>query len=297
MSKDKVKHSGFVGIIGQPNVGKSTLLNQLVGEKLAGVSARPQTTREIIRGILSEPEGQAVFLDTPGLHKPTDAIGSWMVNEVEKTLTDVDLLYFMVRPKPAQPFERKIVEMIKESGVPCFLLVNQVDRFKKQDILPVLDEYQNLHNFAEFIPISALTGLQVNIVVEKTFEYLPECPPLFPEDQISDQNERFIAAELIREKLYHFTHEEVPYSTLVFIDRFEERNEKLIDIEATIIVERDSQKAIVIGKKGQNLKDIGQAAREDLEKFLGRKVFLQLWAKTMPDWKSDKRKLKKFGFR
>ena len=289
--------SGFVAIIGRPNVGKSTLLNHLVGQKLAGVSPKPQTTREVIRGIVTRPEGQILFLDTPGLHDPRDLLGNWMVNEAEKSLEEADLVYWLVLPEEPHPYELRILEIVKKLKMPVFLLVNQIDRFPKDQMLPVLAYYQEAFNFKELIPISAKTGEQVDILIKATFENLPEGPMLFPEDQISDQNERFLAAEIIREKLYHYTAEEIPYATTVFIDEFKDRNERLADIQATIIVERESQKPIVIGKNGQMIKEIGQAARLDIEKLIGKKVFLQLWVKTLPHWKSDRNSLRNLGFK
>lgn len=290
------KHSGFVGIVGEPNVGKSTLLNALIGEKLAGVSPKPQTTREIVRGILSDKRGQAVYLDMPGLHQPKDKIGGWMMREVEKNLPEVDLIYYMARPRLPGATERRILDMLEQTKLPVILLVNQIDCFKKSEVLPILDEYQNLFPFKEFIPISAKEGLQLDIVVEKTFEHLPEGDPLFPEDQISDQNERFLVCELIREKLYIHTKKEVPYSTFIQIDKFSQRNDKLIDIEATVVVERESQKAIVVGAKGQTMKLIGSEARKDIENLLGCKVFLKLWAKAEQNWKDNRHMLRKFGY-
>lgn len=290
------RHSGFVVIVGRPNVGKSTLLNTLVGEKIAGVSPKPQTTRHAIRGFVSMPEGQILYLDTPGLHDPRDAMGTWMVKEAHKSLEDADLIYMMVLPGEIQPYDEKILGILKKVSCPVFLVVNQVDRFPKPHILPVLEHYSQAFPFKEMIPISAKKGDQVEELVMKTFEYLPEGEPMYPEDLLSDQNERFIVSELIREKIFRFTTEEVPYATAVEIDIFKDRSEQLTDIEATVIVERDSQKAILIGKKGSMMKDIGQTAREDIERFLGRKVFLKLWVKTQEDWKQSAASLRRMGF-
>ncbi len=290
------KHSGFVAIIGRPNVGKSTLLNYMVGEKLAGVSNKPQTTRNPVRGILTRPQGQIVFVDTPGLHDPRDPLGSWMVKEVDKALDGVDLVYWMVLPVPPHPYEEKILEKVKSFKIPVFLLINQVDRYPKPDILPVLEYYDQAHKFTELIPISAKLGDQVGLLEQKTFDNLPEQDPFFPEDQISDQNERFIVTEIIREKLFRFTEQEVPYSTAVTVDAFKEKSERLLHIQATIVVEKDSQKAIVIGKRGDMLKRIGTAAREDLEQTLGRKIFLEIWVKVINDWKKNRGSLKDLGY-
>lgn len=288
--------SGYVAIIGRPNVGKSTLLNYLIGEKIAGVSAKPQTTRGTIHGILTRDAGQIMFLDTPGFHKPQDRLGDWMVHEVENALEHADLVLWLVLPGEVKAIEEKILNLVKARKTPVILVVNQVDRFPKEQILPLLDYYQKAHAFAEMIPISAKTGIQVDILLEKTFEHLPEGEKLFPEDQLSDQTERFLAAELIREKLYHLTHEEIPYGTAVVIEEFQERENGLIEIHAAFVVEKDSQKAIVIGKQGQMIKEIGSAARVDLENFLGRKVFLKLWVKTLNHWKRDAKSLRQLGF-
>ncbi|MBI3307723.1 MAG: GTPase Era [Candidatus Omnitrophica bacterium] len=288
--------SGFVAIIGRPNVGKSTLLNHLVGEKLSAVSPKPQTTRHPIRGILTKPQGQIIFLDMPGLHRPVDLLGNWMAQEVEKALPEADLVVWMVIPKMPAGEDERILDSLRGLGKPIILAVNQIDRYSKPQILPVLDQYQKLFSFTELIPISAATGLQTDILVEKIFEHLPEGPLLFPEDQISDQNERFIVREMISEKLFHFTSEEIPYSTTVVIEDFKERKENLVDIQATIIVEKDSQKAIIIGEGGKKIKQLGQAARLDIERFLGKKVFLQLRVKTMLHWKRDQASLKRLGY-
>lgn len=294
--KKSTKRSGFVAIIGRPNVGKSTLLNYLIGEKLAGVSNKPQTTRNPVRGILSKPAGQIVFVDTPGLHKPQDKLGSWMMKEADKALEGVDLLYWMVLPQPPHPYEDQIMELVRKLKIPTFLLVNQVDRYSKTAILPVLEHYSQLHPFAELIPISAKTGEQMDLLLEKTFAALPLAEPYFPEDQISDQDERFIVTEIVREKLFHFTEQEVPYSTAIVIDEFKDRNDRLTDIQLTIIVEKDSQKAIIIGKQGEMLRQIGQAARYDIEMLIRKKVFLQIWVKTVPFWKTSPRALKDLGY-
>ncbi len=290
------KKCGYVSIVGRPNVGKSTLLNQLIGAKIAGVSPKPQTTRGAVQGILTRPEGQIIFLDTPGLHKPKDKLGHWMIKEVEKALEGADLVYWMVLPGEIDTGDLAILETLKKKDIPILLLINQVDRYPKPEVLPVLDFYHKQHAFADMIPISAKSGVQLDVLLKKTFEILPEGPLVFPEDQISDRTERFIVAELIREKMYHFTAEEIPYGTTVVIDKFEERPDGIIEIHASFIVERESQKGIVIGKQGQMMKQIGQAAREDVEEFLGKKVFMKLWVQVVPDWKSDSGALRKLGY-
>ncbi len=290
------KHCGFVAILGRPNVGKSTLLNRLVGEKLAGVSAKPQTTRGVVRGILTRPDGQIVYLDTPGFHDPHDPLGRWMLKEVEASIENADLLYLMVMPGGSHPLDRKIFEKIKASGKPAILVVSQVDRFPKPAILPVLDQFHKAHEFRELIPVSAVTGDQIELLVKKTLEHLPEGHPYFPEDQVSDQQERYFVQEAIREKIFRQTGAEIPYATSVVIDTFQDREDGLAHIEATIYVERDSQKKILIGSGGEKMKQIGSAARMDLEKFLGRKVFLKLWVKTLANWKTDEQALRRLGY-
>lgn len=288
--------SGYVTIIGRPNVGKSTLLNLLIGEKLAGVSDKPQTTRGVMRGILTREEGQIVFVDTPGIHDPRDPLGKWMAAEVQKAMDGIDLVYWMVLPGRPDPDDEKILGQLRSLSVPVFLVVNQVDRFPKPAILPVLDHYQKLFAFTELIPISAKTGDQVDVLVRETFRHLPEQPHLFPDDQISDQNERFIVSEMIREKVFRYTGEEIPYAATVVLDNFKEESGERVHIDATIVVERDTQKAIVIGKGGQKIKQIGQAARGDIEQFLGRRVYLELWVKVVPHWRRDPESLKRLGF-
>lgn len=291
-----LKKCGYVSIVGRPNVGKSTLLNQLIGTKIAGVSPKPQTTRGAVQGILTRPEGQVIFLDTPGLHKPKDKLGHWMLKEVEKAMEGADLIYWLILPGAVDTGDLAILETLKKKELPIILLVNQVDRFPKPEILPVLDFYHKEFAFADLIPISAKNGIQMDVLLQKTFELLPEGELVFPEDQISDQTERSIVSELIREKIYHFTVEEIPYGTTVTVDKFEERADGIVEIHASFTVERESQKGIVIGKGGQMMKQIGQAAREDVEAFLGKKVFLKLWVKVVPDWKSDPGALRKLGY-
>lgn len=291
-----VFHSGFVSIVGRPNVGKSTLLNRLVGDKLAAVSRKPQTTRGVIRGILTTRRGQVIFLDTPGFHKPRDPLGEWMLKEIHESMEGADLLYWLVFPEvPGEDDQRLGLELVK-SGLPVFVLVNQVDTAKKPKLLPILDAYQKLGKFQEIFPISALKGDNVPELVRKTIETLPENPAYFPEDLLTDQNERTIVSEMIREKVFRFTGEEIPYSTAVEIEEFKERSPTLTAIKATIVVEKDSQKAILIGKGGAKIKQIGENARRDIEHFLGRKVFLELWVKTIKNWKKDPNALRRLGF-
>lgn len=288
--------SGFVSIVGKPNVGKSTLLNRLVGERLAAVSRKPQTTRGVIRGILTERHGQAIFLDTPGFHKPHDRLGEWMVGEIHKSLESTDLILWMVFPEVPREEDKRLAQEIGKSKIPLFLLINQVDRVKKPQLLPVIDAYCRLASFREILPISALTGDNIPLLVQKTFEGLPENPPYFSEELFTDQNERTIVAEMIREKIFRFTGEEIPYSSALEIEEFNEKSDRLVVIKAVLVVEKDSQKAILIGKGGQKIKQIGEAARREIEAFLGKKVFLELWVKTLKNWKRDPEALKRLGF-
>jgi GTP-binding protein Era len=288
--------SGFVSIIGKPNVGKSTLLNRLVGERLAGVSRKPQTTREVIRGILSGSRGQAIFLDTPGFHDPHDRLGEWMLGQIDKAIESSDLICWMVFPGLPREDDRALAERLKKAKIPIFLLVNQVDRVRKPEILPVIDAYQKLYGFREIIPISALKGDNLPPLIRKIFEALPENPPYYPEDLLTDQNERTIVSEMIREKIFRFTGEEIPYSSALEIEEFKERSERLVAIKAAIVVEKDSQKAILIGKGGAKIKQIGEEARREIEHFLGKKVYLELWVKTLKHWKRDPEALKRLGF-
>ena len=279
--------TGYVSIAGRSNVGKSTLLNRLIGEKIAGVSSKPQTTRQTVRGIFSSARGQIVFLDTPGLHKPKDRLGERMVRAARKTCLEADLIYWMVFPALPHADDLKILEDLKQTSKPIFLLVNKVDQVSKPDLLPVLDAYQKLYFFRVLFPISAAKGDNVPELLNKTFELLPEGPMLFPADQISDQPERFIVSEMIREKIFRFTGEEIPYASAVEISEFKERSSSLTAIDATIYVEKTSQKKIMIGESGRMIKKIGMEARKGIEAFLQKKVFLQLWVKERAEWRED----------
>jgi GTP-binding protein Era len=287
--------SGFVSILGRPNSGKSTLLNRLIGEKISIVTDKPQTTRHVIRGIVTTPEGQIIFLDTPGIHKPIHRMNERMMKSVRSAMAGVDLMLLIVDCSAA--FGRGdefALELLKSVPTKKILLLNKIDRIDKKELLPIMDRYSRLASFEEIVPISALTGENVEEAIKQVFLRLPEGPMFFPTDQISDQPERAIAAEMIREKLIILTEEEMPYSTAVVIDRFEE-GEKLHRIFASIFVERDSQKAIVIGKGGQKLKQIGTDARKDLEGFFGRKIFLELHVKVRKNWRDDEETLKSLG--
>jgi GTP-binding protein Era len=285
--------SGFVSIIGRPNAGKSTLLNALVGEKVAIVTPKPQTTRTRIQGMLNlkpqrgRPAAQIVFVDTPGVHRPDSRLNRKMLQEIHEALESRDLILLIVDAwEKFGEGDEHVLSLVKRSGGPVFLLLNKIDKLPKDRLLPLIEHYRLLHEFAEIIPISALKKDGLSVLLEKIVAMLPEGPRYFPEDQFTDQPERFIASEIIREKVLTRTAKELPYSTAVVIERFEE-SEKLIKIAATIYCERDGQKGILIGKGGQKLKEIGTAARLDLERLLGRKVFLELFVKVKPGWRES----------
>ena len=287
--------SGFVSIIGRPNSGKSTLLNRLVGEKVSIVTDKPQTTRRVVKGIVTRPEGQVVFLDTPGIHRPIHRMNERMMKSVRDAMAGVDLILLIVDASAA--FGRGdefTVELLKPVKTGKILLLNKIDRIAKRDLLPMIERYSRLGDFEEIIPISALKGENVETLLAQIFKRLAEGPMFYPSDQISDQQERAIAAEMIREKLIVLTEEELPHSTAVVIDRFEE-GDALHRIYATIYVERESQKGIVIGKGGQKLKDVGTAARQELESLFDRKVFLELHVKVKKRWRDDEDALRSLG--
>jgi len=287
--------SGFVSIVGRPNSGKSTLLNRLVGEKVSIVTDKPQTTRHIVRGIVTRPEGQITFLDTPGIHKPVHRMNERMMKSVRDAVADVDLVLLIVDATAAfGRGEAFTLDLLKPVKTKKFLLLNKIDQIQKKKLLPIMDQYSKLGDFAEIIPISALKGENVERLLGEIFKTLPDGPMFYPPDQISDQQQRTIAAELIREKAILLTEEELPYSTAVVIDRFEE-GEKICRIFASVFVERESQKAIVIGKAGQKLKEIGTAARKELESFLDVKVFLELHVKVKKGWRDDEDMLRTLG--
>ena len=289
--------SGFVTIIGRPNVGKSTLLNALVGEKLAIVTDKPQTTRNKITGIMSLPDAQVVFLDTPGIHKGRSLLNRYMVKVAKEACEAVDIILFMVaaneRPGPA---EDEIIAFLSGLRTKVFLVVNKVDLVRKDELLPLIDGYVKRHDFTEVVPISSLTGENLDELKKTVIGHLSKGPKYFPEDQISEQPERFIAAEIIREKIFQMTKEEVPYSAAVLVEEMKEK-EDLVYIRADIYVEKDSQKGIIIGAKGAMLKKIGQAARHDIEYLLGTKAFLELWVKVKKDWREKPGALGEMGYR
>jgi len=296
-SQDRFR-SGFVSILGRPNVGKSTLLNTLTRARLAIVSDKPQTTRTLIQGVLTLPQAQIVFLDTPGIHKPDSVFNRRMMESVRTALEERDLLLYLVdATEPVSPAEREAVRLVFETHTPTLLVLNKIDRLRdKSRLLPLIEDYQALGPFAEYIPISALQGDGLDRLQDAILRRLPEGPAYFPPDYVTDQPERFLAAELIREKLLHETRQEVPHAVAVLVDRWEETPE-LLRIAATIYVEKDGQKAIVIGAGGRMLKKVGTAARQEMEALFGRKIFLELFVKVKPHWRQDARFLAELDWR
>lgn len=297
MTKKSVFKSGFVTIIGRPNVGKSTMMNALLKEKIAIVSDKPQTTRNKITGILTTKESQVVFWDTPGIHKHKGLLNDYMVKAAKTACEEVDLVIFMVEAnKPMAAGENEIIEFIKGIKTKVFLVINKVDLVKKEDLLPVMERYAKTGLFAEILPVSSLKGDNLEALQKTITDFLPEGPQYFPEDELSDQPERFIAAEIIREKIFRNTTDEIPYSTAVMVEDMKDK-EDIIYIRADIYVEKDSQKGIIIGAKGAMLKKIGEAARKDIERLLGVKVFLELWVKVKKEWREKPGALGEFGYK
>lgn len=296
MDEKKDFKSGFVALIGRPNVGKSTLLNYLVGQKVAIMSPQPQTTRNKISGIYTDDQEQIVFIDTPGIHKPKNKLDDFMDKSSYSALDEVDVVLFMVEPEPAGKGDQYIAELLKKIKKPVFLVINKIDKVHPDELLSIIDSYKNLGDFAEIVPISASQGNNVSELIKKIAKYLPEGPQFYDADQLTDRPEYFIVAELIREQVLKLTHEEVPHATAVVVDRMRNHEGGKLQVEATIYVERPGQKGIIIGKKGQMLKQIGIAARQEIEALLGEKVNLRLWVKVQKNWRSDPAFLKSIGY-
>jgi GTP-binding protein Era len=290
--------SGFISLIGRPNVGKSTLLNFLLGEKIAIISDKPQTTRNRILAIKNHPAGQIIFLDTPGIHRARSRLNQSMVKVALATYNEVDGVCFMIEADHPDNEENDfILGTLNKVEKPVFLVINKIDLIPKSELLPIMERYSRLRRFFQIIPISALLGDGAEILLGELLKVLPEGPRLFPEDMITDLPERFLVAELIREKVFRLTREEIPYATAVAVEDFKEREEKnLIVIGATIHVERESQKGILIGERGKMLKEIGRLAREEIEALLGAKVYLELWVKVEKNWREDPRALRRLGY-
>ncbi|WP_424766224.1 GTPase Era [Paenibacillus sp. sgz302251] len=290
--------SGFVAIIGRPNVGKSTLMNHLIGQKIAIMSDKPQTTRNKIHGVYTTNDTQIVFLDTPGIHKPQSKLGNYMMQTAESALKEVEAALFLIDASEGLGGgDRFIIEQLKKVKTPVFLVMNKIDKVEPEQLLPMITQYNELHDFAEIIPISALKGNNVNTLLEQISRYLPEGPQYYPADQITDHPEQFVCSELIREKILHMTREEIPHSIAVTIEDMRVKENGVVYIGAVIFVERDSQKGIIIGKKGELLKEVGKQARKDIEALLGSRIFLELWVKVKKDWRNQDRILKDLGFR
>lgn len=293
----EIKKSGMIAIVGRPNVGKSTLINALAGEKIAIVSSKPQTTRNRICGVINRSDTQFVFMDTPGLHKPQSRLGEFMVKVVRESVTDVDAVLMLVPPvanigKP----EEALIARIEECEIPAILVINKIDTVEPADIFPVIEAYRIRFPFQAIIPVSAKTGDGVSLILDEAAGFVPEGPQLFPEDMISDQPERQMIAEIIREKMLQMLDREVPHGTAVEISKFSERDNGIIDVSATIFCEKESHKGIIIGKRGAMLKKIGELARADIEDFMGTRVYLETWVKVKENWRDNNAMIRNFGY-
>ena len=289
--------SGFVTLIGRPNVGKSTLMNHLIGQKIAITSNKPQTTRNRIQTVLTTEEGQIVFVDTPGIHKAKNKLGEYMVNVAERTLNEVDVVLWLVEPTTfIGAGEQHIAGQLKRVKTPVILVINKIDSVKREDIPPAINSYKDIYDFAEIVPVSARNGDNTEELIRTVMKYLPYGPQFYDEDTVTDQPERQIVAELIREKALHRLQDEIPHGIAVAIDQIKAKG-KVMHIEATIICERDSHKGIIIGKQGNMLKKIGSTARFEIEKMLEMQVNLKLWVKVKKDWRDSEFLMKNFGYR
>ncbi|HAP5460368.1 TPA: GTPase Era [Enterococcus faecalis] len=290
--------SGFVAIVGRPNVGKSTLLNRIVGQKIAIMSDKAQTTRNKIQGIYTIPEAQIVFIDTPGIHKPKHRLGDFMVESAYNAMREVDVTLFMVSADQKRgKGDDFIIERLKNNNSPVYLIINKIDKVHPDDLLSIIEDYSKQMDFKEIIPISATEGNNFEHLMDVLVEQMPEGPQYFPDDQITDHPEYFIVSELIREKVLLLTRDEIPHSVAVVVDSMKRDENDKVHVQATIIVERDSQKGIIIGKGGKMLKQIGTKARQDIEYLLDDKVYLELWVKVQKDWRDKKIYLQDFGYR
>ena len=290
--------SGFVSFLGRPNAGKSTLLNRIVGHKLAIVSDKPQTTRTRILGVKNYPEGQVVFVDTPGVHKPTHRMNVRMVDIALESMRDVDVLCLVVDVSvKAGPGDRYLLNLLKDVKTPAILALNKVDLIAKPKLLPMIDQYRREHPFVEMVPVSATDGTNVDTLEKLFLQYLPEGEPLYPADYVTDQPERFFIGEIVREQVLQLTRDELPFSTAVIVDRIEAAPDGITNIYCTILVDRESQKPIVVGRAGSMIKQIGTAARRELEQYLNARVFLDLHVKVKSEWRDDERLLDEMGLR
>lgn len=291
------KHkSGFVALVGRPNVGKSTLMNRLIGQKVAITSAKPQTTRNKISGIYTEDDMQVVFVDTPGIFKSRSDLDEYMDKASLSSLKDVDLVMFMVDAKEAGKGEEYVAGLLKDLDIPVFLVINKIDQVHPNDLLSIIDSYQAVGKFAEFLPISARQGNGVDDLLKTLKDYLPEGPQYYASDEVTDRPEYFVVAEMIREQILRLTDQEVPHSTAVWVDQMNQRINGKLQIDATIFVEKDGQKRIIIGQRGSMIKQIGMRSRKEIENLLGEKVNLKLWVKVRRDWRQDPAFLKSIGY-
>lgn len=288
--------SGFVGLIGRPNVGKSTLINNIIGTKIAIISNKPQTTRNIIQGIYNDDESQIVFVDTPGIHKPNHKLGQYLNKQAYYSIDDVDIIMMLTDvSEPLGAGDKYVIDKLKEVHKPVILILNKIDKISREKILLKIDEYKDLYNFNEIIPISALTSLNVDDVIKTCKNYLPESVKFFDEDTITNKSNQFLISEMIREKIFLLTDEEVPHSTSCYIEKIEKRKDSL-NIIATIVVDRDALKRIIIGKQGNMIKKIGTMARYDIENLLKKKVYLDLHVRTIEKWRDKEKYLSEFGY-
>lgn len=289
--------SGFVSIIGRPNVGKSSFVNRVIGHKIAIMSDKAQTTRNKIQGVMTRDDAQIIFIDTPGIHKPKHKLGDYMMRVAKNTLSEIDAIMFMVNVnEDIGRGDEYIMEMLKNVKTPIFLVLNKIDLVHPDTMMPKIEQYQSYMDFTDIIPISALEGLNVDHFIDVLKSFLPEGPKYYPDNQISDHPEQFVVSEIIREKILHLTSEEIPHAIGVNVDRMIKEDEDRVRIEATIYVERDSQKGIVIGKGGKKLKEVGKRARRDIEMLLGSKVYLELWVKVQRDWRNKVNFIRQIGY-
>ncbi|WP_245838773.1 GTPase Era [Marininema halotolerans] len=295
--RSKNHRSGFVALIGRPNVGKSTLLNHILGQKIAIMSDKPQTTRNRIQGIYTTEKEQVVFLDTPGIHKPKSRLGDYMVKVARNTFAEVDVILLLVDAKEGLgQGDRFIMELLKDVKTPVFLVVNKIDQVHPDQLLPFIDQYRTLYPFSEVIPISALQGNNTETLMKVVVEKLPEGPAFYSSEFVTDHPERFIVGELVREKVLHLTREEIPHSVAVHVEEMAKEEDDTVYVRATIYTERSSQKGILIGKQGSMLKEVGRRAREDIQRLLGSRVYLDLWVKVKKDWRNEDFMLRSLGY-
>lgn len=297
MQNDLIK-TGFITIIGRPNAGKSTLLNKILNQKIAIMSDKPQTTRNIINGVYTDSDSQIVFIDTPGIHKPKHKLGDYMMKLATSAINESEIVYLIVNAHDKfGPGDEHILNVVKELDVPTFLLLNKIDLITPEKLLQTIDFYKDLHDFVEIVPISALNSLNIDNLLTTTKKYLVPSIKMYPDDVITDSPEYFVISEFIREKVLHLTEQEIPHSVAVVIDKIEQRKDEKKLIIASIIVERKSQKGMIIGKQGQMIKEIGKRARRDIEELLGEKVFLELWVKVIDNWRTKPNLIKDLGYR